>query len=123
MYEKKYVYIMARDLDNGKAVGYGALNICDIKQKVAVLEEAYVTPDYRRRGVYGMLIEEREKIACTTGFTRIRVFPGIDGLSSSVLAKYGYEDRYNDYEGDYMVKKLSKSELHTEGTYPHHESG
>ena len=107
--ENGNIYILARDTQTNKGIGYGLFELGkEEKIMVARLEEAFVRQDWRKQGIFSQLVEIGEEAARQRGINAIRVYVEKDSNSKRVLEKKGYYV-VESFEGgaEVMIKVLN----------------
>ena len=99
--DKNFVFVAE---DNGKVVGFLASYIDKIPDffehpTILYLDEIFVLPDYRRKGVARSLIQEAEKIAKEKGIKRIqaRIYTFNTGMHK-FMESVGYHVPYATWD-------------------------
>ena len=102
--------------DAGKPVACMCLK--RITDRIAELKRVYVLPDYRRRGIASLLLDDCESAARAKGYTRIRLETGAQMHEAIQLYKkreYSIIENYDEFAGDEicccMEKKLEAEYL------------
>ncbi|HLL61286.1 MAG TPA: GNAT family N-acetyltransferase [Candidatus Nitrosocosmicus sp.] len=107
------VFVIVVDPEGDRTIAYGELDLQDQARELALLTEAYVSPEFRKRGIYTHLLRERERIAGEAGFRNIRALP-VDRRSDSVLESQGYHEDYTIGDENIRIKSLSTYRSGTE---------
>lgn len=79
--------------DGEQAIGYGSVS--RLKEGNMALDSAYVSPPYRRLGVYSRLIQERVEFARRKGANSVTIEAISSNLAQPSLSKYGFQ-KIND---------------------------
>ncbi|NGM15527.1 GNAT family N-acetyltransferase [Verrucosispora sioxanthis] len=73
----------------GRAVACGGMRVCD--DDTGELEQLYVRPAYRRRGIARQLVAALEELAYQRGYSMVRVEAGPHRPAAALFRACGYE--------------------------------
>ncbi len=84
-------YLVAWDVD--EPVGHAHIAWTRTKLGVPEIQDVFVLPEHRRRGVASALNHAAERLAAERGHTRISLSYGVDNLAArSLYERLGYND-------------------------------
>ncbi len=87
-------------LNEERVVGFGTLT--QLEDGEMILDSAFVTESFRRRGIYKQLVRERVEIARQQGAESILLAASETNMAKGWIAEFGFSTRESNEDGSWV---------------------